>query len=62
MELNREEILKKLDRRAKECGLSGIETTDADRVIYLMKRGDTLDDAIDYIVGEIIEELADEWY
>lgn len=62
MEINREDILKKLDKRAKECGLSGIETDDADRVIYLMKNGDTLEDAIEYIVCEIIEDFADDWY
>lgn len=62
MDISRKEILKKLDKRAKECGLSGIETDDADRVIYLMKNGDTLEDAIEYIVGEIIEELVDDWY
>lgn len=62
MEINREDILKKLDKRAKECGLSGIETTDADRVIYLMEIGDTLDDAIEYVIGEIIEDLCDDWY
>lgn len=54
------EILNRLDKRAKEWGLSGIETTDVDRVFYLMGRGYTLDDAIDYVIGEIIEDLCND--
>ena len=54
------EILNRLDKRAKECGLSGIETTDVDRVFYFMERGNTLDDAIEYVIGEIIEDLCND--
>lgn len=54
------EILNRLDKRAEEYGLSGIETTDVDRVLYLMEKGDTLDDAIDYVISEIIEDLCND--